>query len=298
MTMAADRSSLFQSDSWIAAEVQGVEWTFWAMSGDAAQQRRTVTLSQGVKDPALAEVYQELCSTLGASQLPLVACGTGLPAPRTVPARPDQLMPTLQDSALPQDAALFALPRLVQKAPPASMQGAETRIAGFLSLNPSWDGVLCLPGRTTHWALISAEEVVSFQSFLTVELVEAACALAGVATSGGSAGSLTDTLADTMSKPELMAARLAEARAALHSGGCTPAEATGRVWGAVLGAELAAARPYWLGQNLALIGDTETARPYAAALEMQGLPVTIADAERMTLAGLTKAWRSFRKADD
>ena len=298
MTMAADRSSLFQSDNWIAAEAQGTEWTFWAMSGDTPGARRKAHLPQGSNDPGLSEIHAALCGELTASQLPIVACGTGLAAPQAVPTRPDQLPLAPQGSALPPETVLITLPGLAQEAPPAIMQGAETCIAGFLALNPSWDGVLCLPGKTTHWALISADEVVSFQSFLTVELAESACAMAGLQVQDWAAGELTGTVADTMSKPELMAARLAEAKAAMHGGSCTPEEATGRIWGAVLGAELAAARPYWLGQNLALIGEKETARPYAAALEMQGLPVTIADAERMTLAGLTRAWRSFRKADD
>ena len=39
-------------------------------------------------------------------------------------------------------------------------------------------------------------------------------------------------------------------------------------------AELAAARPYWLGQHVALIGDDKLCKAYADALGAQGLPVT------------------------
>ena len=53
--------------------------------------------------------------------------------------------------------------------------------------------------------------------------------------------------------------------------------------------ELAAAKPYWLGQNVALLGASGLVAHYRTALEAQGLPVLIADADRMTLEGLKSA---------
>ena len=53
---------------------------------------------------------------------------------------------------------------------PNVMRGEETQIAGFLSLNPGFDGVICLPGTHTKWAQVSAGEVVSLRSFMTGEL--------------------------------------------------------------------------------------------------------------------------------
>jgi 2-dehydro-3-deoxygalactonokinase len=100
-------------------------------------------------------------------------------------------------------------------------------------------------------------------------------------------------VADTISRPELIAARLAEALADQALNGAEALDTAGKIWGALLGAELAAARPYWLGQNLALIGAQEHAAPYATALKAQGLSVTVADAERMSLAGLTRVWRQL-----
>ena len=93
-----------------------------------------------------------------------------------------------------------------------------------------------------------------------------------------------------MSRPERMAARLAEAQAGLQLGKLTPEVATGQMWGACLGAELAAARPYWLGQNLALIAPTALEAPYRIALESQGLPVTVAEEARLTQLGFERAW--------
>ena len=47
---------------------------------------------------------------------------------------------------------------------------------------------------------------------------------------------------------------------------------------------MAAARPYWLGQQVAVIGGAP-AGGYATALEAQGAPVTRAGDEAMTVAG-------------
>ena len=58
--------------------------------------------------------------------------------------------------------------------------------------------------------------------------------------------------------------------------------------------ELAAARPYWLGQNVAVLGADGIADAYQTALEAQSVPVLRADADRMTLEGL-KAARAAMK---
>ena len=63
----------------------------------------------------------------------------------------------------------------------------------------------------------------------------------------------------------------------------------------MIGAELAAARPYWLGMDIAIIGADAAARPYASALLSLGASATLADAERMTLAGLTAAYRQLEE---
>ncbi len=257
-------------------------------------------LAGGVSDPAFAAAFLNLCSSLGVEpSLPLILCGSGVAAPQLVPARPDGLLPVVlsfgqgtADSGL--GASGHAVPGLAQTSPPAVMQGAETCIRGFLSQNPGWDGVLCLPGETTHWVLISAEEVVSFQSFSTAVLASAGLASAGLTSQAWGAGALAKTCADTLSRPELASARLAQAKAALILGQSTKAEAAGQIWGAFLGAELAAARPYWLGQNIALIGEDEISSAYSEVLRDQGLPVEMVQAEPMILAGLIETWRQLQ----
>ncbi|WP_277620928.1 2-dehydro-3-deoxygalactonokinase [Pseudophaeobacter leonis] len=97
-----------------------------------------------------------------------------------------------------------------------------------------------------------------------------------------------------MSRPERLASRLAELQATVQLQSGDNTEMAGKLWGYLLGAELAAARPYWLGQNLALIAEDALASPYLAALSAQGLPVTRAQPDRMALEGLVQAWRHMQ----
>ena len=50
------------------------------------------------------------------------------------------------------------------------MRGEETQIAGYLAKDPNFFGTLCLPGTHSKWTQISAEEIVSFRTFMTGEL--------------------------------------------------------------------------------------------------------------------------------
>jgi 2-dehydro-3-deoxygalactonokinase len=187
---------------------------------------------------------------------------------------------------------------LRQSTPSDVMRGEETQIAGFLALNPDWDGVICLPGTHTKWVQISAGEVISFQTYMSGELF---ALLSGQSVLRHSVNAehwdqatFDVTIEDALSKPEKLAARLFAIRADDLLEGATADVGRARLSGLLIGAELAAARPYWLGTNIAIIGADGTATPYARALQTQGASATIADAERMTLAGLTAAYRRWK----
>jgi 2-dehydro-3-deoxygalactonokinase len=60
--------------------------------------------------------------------------------------------------------------------------------------------------------------------------------------------------------------------------------------------ELAAARPYWLGQNVVLIGDSALSSRYAAALLAQGVQAPCHDVDDMTLRGLRRAYSALKES--
>ena len=70
--------------------------------------------------------------------------------------------------------------------------------------------------------------------------------------------------------------------------------ARARLSGLLIGAELAATKPYWLGQQIAVIGAGTLAGLYVTALAAQTAPATQVNADRATLAGLTAAWRRWK----
>ena len=204
-----------------------------------------------------------------------------------VPAKPEArpILPPLTRAP-----NVLRVAALSQARPFGQLTGTACKVEGFLSLNRDWDGVICLPGfETSHWVQLSAGEVISFLSFATTPIVHALMTKADEAPQDPDPAALTDTLQDVMSKPESLALRCAEARAARQAGKLSEAEAHGRLWGAALGAELAAARPYWLGQSVALIAPTALTAPYLTALKSQFVPVTETDEARMTVAGFAQA---------
>lgn len=252
--MTQHTTPLTDGPDWIALDAANARG--WAMSGPRALHPLTGDLSPG---------------SLGAKWpgLPVVACGLSDAPLAQLPTKPVDLQPESRRDGL------FAVPGLSQVAPPDQMRGPEAAIAGFIAHNPGWDGVICLAGPVSRWVLISAEEVVSTQPFLTGQMMDALASLPGLgALPEGAPGDFTDGLNDAMSRPERLAAWLAAL-------GATGSRA--RLQGLLIGAELASARPYWLGQQVAVIGPGTA---YETALDSQGVPVIRTDEVAMTLAGL------------
>lgn len=292
------------SADWIAVDWGTTHLRAWALNGrkvvaDAMSTHGMGMLQRNAFEGALLEL---IADWLAPEQVTDVIC-CGMVGSRQgwceapyvpVPAAPLGAVPV---AAFCNDPRLrvLVLPGLSQATPPDVMRGEETQIAGFLALNAGWDGVVCLPGTHSKWAQVSAGEIVSFQTCLTGELFSL---LAGqsvlrhsVTTEGWDNDAFAVALSDTLSKPETLAARLFRLRAADLLDAVPPEQSRAELSGLLLGSELAATRPYWLGQQVAVIGADTLARHYHKALELQGVPATLAKADAMTLAGLTAAYR-------
>ncbi len=285
---------------WIAVDWGTSKLRAFAMRGDtvleAAQSDKGMSrLEKPDFEGALLELVD---GWLGDSVTDVIACGmvgarqgwveapyAAVPAPALAP-KPVRVPDT--DARL----RVFVVPGLKQMKPADVMRGEETQIAGFLARTNNWDGVICLPGTHTKWAHVSADEVVSFRTFMTGELFELLSKQSVLQHSVGE-GWDSDAFAAgmdvTLSRPENLATELFGIRASdlLHA---TPsASARARLSGLLLGAELAASRPYWLGQQIAIVGDAALSAIYAEALQAQGGQVAVVDCQEMTLAGLLAA---------
>ncbi len=285
---------------WIAVDWGTSNLRAWAMREDvpvaeASSGKGMSSLKQSEFEPALLELIEPW---LGAGTNMIVACGmvgsrqgwceAPYAAVPTRPMSPILARPDVRDPRL----SVHIVPGLKQVNPPDVMRGEETQIAGFLRKEPSFDGILCLPGTHTKWAQISAGEVVSFRTFMTGEtfgLLAKSSVLRHSIGTGWDADAFEAAVSETIARPEAIASKLFALRADDLVNGASQDAARARLSGLLIGMELAAARAYWLGQRIILIGDNRLCAHYDSALSSQGAATELADATAITLAGLASA---------
>ena len=291
-----------QNTNWIAVDWGTTHLRAWHLSASgtelasASSDKGMGKLSADQFEAALLEL---IIPWLGDTRTPVIACGMvgarqgWIEAPyRTVPCTPLDAGLIPAPTKDPRIEVLI-IPGISQTAPPDVMRGEETQVAGFLALNRDFDGVLCLPGTHTKWVHVSAGEIVSFQTFMTGDvfacLSDHSVLRHSVTADGWDATAFAEAVADAIAKPQSLAARLFSIRADGLLNGLPPATARARLSGLLIGVELAASRPYWLGQQIAVIGSAALARAYVDALGQQGVPAVLAGGNAMTLAGLSAA---------
>lgn len=218
-----------------------------------------------------------------------------------VPCKPHSVDHARQVKTMDARIQVYILPGIKQISPPDVMRGEETQIKGFLSLNKDFDGIICLPGTHTKWVHVSAGELVSFQTFMTGEifslLSKQSVLKHNMNYDSWDSDIFLSSVGDSISQPAVFSSALFSMRAqSLVSTGANKfAQNFSRLSGLLIGMELVASRPYWLGQNVAVIGDTKIANAYFEALKGQGIHLMMANAERMTLEGLKSAYNNLDK---
>lgn len=284
--------------TWIAVDWGTSNLRAWAMGpegvlAEAVSDEGMGKLSRDGFEPALLRLIGPWLA--GAPMV--VACGMvgsrqgWCEAPyRTVPCTPLDRGALVMAPVMDARLKVAIAPGLKQTSPADVMRGEETQIAGALRLLPDYDGVLCLPGTHSKWVHISAGEVVSFQTFMTGEmfalLSEASVLRHGMQGEGWDDAAFDAAVSDALSRPEKLGARLFSLRAEGLIAGLTPEAARARLSGLLIGTELAAAKPYWLGQRVTLIGAEKLSAAYARALGLQGVEAACLPATECTLAGL------------
>lgn len=300
--------SITQTPTWIAADWGTSNARFWAIGADGTVLgERGSHKGMGQLQPAeFEDVLAEVCAEWLDTADTVVACGMVgsrqgwvealyQTAPCGVCPREMVKAPVTRDGL-----TVHVIPGIRQISPADVMRGEETQIAGFLAQNPDWDGVICLPGTHTKWVHVSANEVVSFQTFMTGEmfavLTENSVLRHSIAKAGWNEDAFADMLSQTLSRPEILASRLFSLRASQLVHETDTVTLRAQLSGLLIGAELAAAKPYWLGQNVALIGADAVSMPYVAGLTAQGVQIERADAKDMTLSGIKAAYAQLETA--
>ena len=205
--------------------------------------------------------------------------------------RPDTSDPRLR---------VFILAGIKQTEPtPDVMRGEETQIAGILSEDPQFEGMLCLPGTHTKWVRIHGGDIVHFRTFMTGELFNLLSAHSVLRHSLDGKGSDRIEFAASI---EAMAAGAGELSARLFSiraqslvSELSPATANARLSGLLIGAELAAVKDNWCHQTLTIVSNGPQSELYAEGLRVLGQAPRIVDASHVTLSGLKSAYLLIAK---
>jgi 2-dehydro-3-deoxygalactonokinase len=100
-------------------------------------------------------------------------------------------------------------------------------------------------------------------------------------------------VSETLSRPERLMTAISDLRADDVLNKADPQTAHARLSGLLVGAEIAALKPYWLGQAVAIIGAETLCAAYARALTHQGVTAESFDAASLTRAGLWAALQSL-----
>ena len=290
---------------WIAVDWGTSNFRAWAMRSDGAVLDKVDSpdgmsgLQQAEFEPTLIKHIEQW---LGSTKTPVIACGMvgsrqgWQEAPYlTVPTQPCSEL--ISCSAKDSRISMHILPGIKQDQPPDVMRGEETQIAGFLADQPEFDGVICLPGTHTKWVHISAKEVVSFQTFMTGEtfalLSKQSVLRHSVMTKDWDQSAFLEAASDCLSRPEAIAAKLFQIRAGHLLNNTEPAVSKAKLSGLLIGAELAASKPYWLGRDVALLGAPELNTLYAATLKAQGVQSQSYTGDDATLKGLIAAYKDL-----
>lgn len=301
---------------WIAVDWGTTRLRVWAMDragqvlAQAASDRGIATLDRAGHEAALLALIGGWLPdpALVQGRLPVLACGMvgsrqgWIEAPyRAVPCLPLVADGLVAAPVADPRLAVWLVPGLMQAQAADVMRGEEVQIAGFLAAAPDFDGVLCLPGTHAKWVRISAGEVVSFQTFMTGELFallsERSVLRHGMAGEGWEETAFDAGVEVGLARPERLAARLFSIRAEGLLQGLTPGAARARLSGLLIGAELAGAKPYWLGQDVAIVGAGVLTALYGRALAQMGVQVRQYDGGTAVLAGLTAARAILREKE-
>lgn len=159
-----------------------------------------------------------------------------------------------------------------QRADLMALRGLLAQGLGGAEAGARWDGVVVLAGESTVWLHVSAGEVISLHRAASVALARAMAPILP------EPNAISETVDAVMARPERLALMAASAHA-------------GEVWGAAIGAELAASKPYWLGQEVVLLADGPLADLYSEAFLRAGIWMRCLGRDAMAYAGFMDCYQ-------
>ena len=180
------------------------------------------------------------------------------------------------------DASLFIVPGLLCRdadGMPDVMRGEETQIFGALPEGSCERQVVVLPGTHSKWAMVGANRIERFATFMTGELyavLREHSILGRLLTNDSDPDALARGVGTSLRDGAALSHDLFSARTLALTGALAPAGVGDYLSGLLLGAEIAAARK-WLVQHrldaatVTLVGDARLCERYQHAMRLAGI---------------------------
>ena len=290
---------------WIAIDWGSSNLRVWALNNNNAildsisSNDGMLGLASSEFEPLLSEKISKW--GVGDVNIPILCCGMvgakqgWVEAPyASIPYNLMQEVDSVKVSCSDDRLNVRILGGLRQDNPADVMRGEETQIRGFLSIFSNFDGIICLPGTHTKWVHVSAGEVISFRTFMSGELFDLLSKYSvlkhSVKSDGWDDEEFKSAVSESISNPQKIFSDFFKLRADHLLKQVEQSELRSKLSGYIIGAELAGAKPYWLGQNVVILGNNNLSKIYKTALEGQGIFAQQIDATECTLNGLAQAF--------
>ena len=297
--------------SWIGLDWGTSNLRAWGLdeAGEIVETARSNAGMGGLNpqefEPALLDVIGEwLAPFHNTRQVPVICCGMvgardgwAEAGYEKVPFKPGDMGEATSVPTLDKRLDVRILSGLSQHTPPDVMRGEETQIAGWLSKNPHWSGIVCLPGTHSKWVEIRQGEIVGFSTFVTGEmfgLLVKHSLLASLANrSVWNDGAFLHGLNKGFDEPQKLTNRLfsLRARSLLEEG--QTVHASSEISGLLIGFELKAMEKTWANKKTILIGAKNLVARYKTAIQHLGGNAQCEAGNKMALAGLIAAARQM-----
>ena len=290
---------------WIAIDWGSSNLRVWALNNNNAildsilSNDGMLGLASNEFEPLLFEKISKW--GVGDANIPILCCGMvgakqgWVEAPyASIPYNLMQEADNVKVSCSDDRLNVRILGGLRQDNPADVMRGEETQIRGFLSIFSNFDGIICLPGTHTKWVHVSAGEVISFRTFMSGELFDLLSKYSvlkhSVKSDGWDDEEFKSAVSESISNPQKIFSDFFKLRADHLLKQVEQSELRSKLSGYIIGVELAGAKPYWLGQNVVILGNDNLSKIYKTALEGQGIFAQEIDATECTLNGLAQAF--------
>lgn len=288
--------------NWIAVDWGTSNVRAWLMDAqDNVLARRTSDQGMARLQPAEFEaVFLDLAGDLlnQTGKTEVMVCGMAGAAEGwakagylTVPSAPLAQKPaaiTTHNNRL----AVHILPGIKQTLPADVMRGEETQIAGVIAGSPDFEGVICMPGTHTKWVQVANGIVNGFKTFMTGEMFDLLAKRSVLRQVIANSGWDEHGFAAGLETADLPTSALFSLRADGLIGDASPEFARAKLSGHLIGAEIHAAKPFWQGQKLVIVGQGGMAKAYAAALKHNGVLAELLDSEALVIMGLAQSRKS------